>query len=547
MSWLWMLGVVVKSGAAHYAPDQAFPFGPKPVAAMAERLRETQGRQKPKWLKHLLVALLGAGMTLFFSPMVIFFGTTLHLRDHHILYMIPVIIAATRWGLTCALASALTSSAIEAYYFYAPFYSLAVFSSSDIVSLMTFVVVAIVTSQLSTMVREHAAAADRNYHALQQLYGLSRDLAAASTPEEMRAAIQAHVSALVGGRVWLVQQNADGLISRDDLPQSVRDGFAKGIKAGSAVISNAEGHSHWLVRALPSRLKPQEFLIAEIGAVAPQNVEPVTQRIDALLDQCIGTIERLDLSTTVAEAEVRRQSLSLKEAVIGSASHSLRTPLASILGAASILAEAGPVKAEPQLSQLAALVVGEAERLNGDIQKMLDAATLSSAGLKPYLVWSEVSDIINAAVEAKLRELEGHNVVIDCERGLPFVHSDLAMAREALGLILDNAARYSQRGSSIRIVARRAGPLVNIHVDDEGVGFNAAESSRLTEKFYRGERVRDLTRGSGLGLWIANSFMTACHGGLAIAARPEGGGSRVTLSFTADVETETELPGSNDD
>ncbi len=498
-------------------------------------------------IRQLALALLGIGIGLAFTPIALFVSSALKLHDLHILYMIPVIIAATRYGLACALATALTGSAMAAYFFYAPFYSLVIIAPSDVVSLVTFVVVAIITSHLSTMVRENAAAADRNFRELQRLYGLSRDLAAASTPDEMRAAIRAHVSSLIGGQVWLAREGADGLMTSNELPAVVREALKSAPNVGSTLVFDPNGQSHWLLRALPGQLGPREFLIAEIGAGTPDRIEPVRARIDTLLDQSIGTVERLDLAKTVAEAEGRRQSASLKEAVIGSASHGLRTPLASILGAASILSEATPVKSEARLSQLAALIVGEAERLNGDIQKMLDAATLSASGLKPTLVWTEVSDIVNAAVEAKKRETSAHTVVVDCADGLPFVRADAALAREALGLLLDNAARYSPAGTTIEISVRHADEIVSIDVDDEGVGFDDRERARLTEKFYRGERVRDSTRGSGLGLWIADAVMTACDGKLAIAARSGGVGSRVTLTFPAGVETSDELPDNNDD
>jgi two-component system sensor histidine kinase KdpD len=179
---------------------------------------------------------------------------------------------------------------------------------------------------------------------------------------------------------------------------------------------------------------------------------------------------------------------------------------------------------------------------------MLDAAALSASGVKPVLTWMEATDLINAAVESKRSELAHHRVAIsDYPKELPLVRADAIMIREALGLILDNAARYSAEGSTIRIEVRSDADAVTICVDDEGVGLEAQEHARAFEKFYRGIRVRDTTRGSGLGLWIANAFVSACGGQLAIRQRDGSRGTRLLLRLQAATEAEMNSLGGTDE
>jgi two-component system, OmpR family, sensor histidine kinase KdpD len=271
------------------------------------------------------------------------------------------------------------------------------------------------------------------------------------------------------------------------------------------------------------------------------------RRIDALLEDAIASLGRLDLASTVADAELRRQSAALREAVIGSVSHGLRTPLAAILGSASILAASRVIADDSRLAALAGIVVNEAERLNGDIQKMLDAASLSAAGVKPEIGWIEPSDLVNAAVDARRRELVRHHLTVDLAEDLPFVAADPVLAREAVGLVLDNAARYSEAGTTVRVTAWRDGERVTIAIEDEGVGIDEAERPQIFDKFYRGRGVRDTTRGSGLGLWIAHAFVEACKGHIAITGRRDRPGTRVTISLPAATEEQMGMPGGNDE
>ncbi|MDX2158386.1 MAG: DUF4118 domain-containing protein [Hyphomicrobiaceae bacterium] len=513
-----------------------------------------QGSSDVPWRRHLWHALLGLLTALAFTPAVIAVHVTLDVNDASIVYLIPVVIAANRYGMTSALTAALSGTATSAFFIYHPIYSLRVLNPQDVMALMIFTTVAAITSHLSSVARSTAAIAEQRTRELEMLYAFSRRLSAASAPEEIFAAIQEHVTTLLGGKVSILRTegSASGTMGTtlDDVPAAVAAAIRQAGRepaAGSMVVSDESSHSHWLLRPFPRIPGPSGYFLVDLGTVAAIELGAVRQRVDRLLDDAIATLERLDIETTVAEAEYRRQSASLRDAVIGSTSHGLRTPLASIMGSASILAAAEPVAQDPRLASLARIIVSETERLNGDIQKMLDAAMLSAAGVKPQPVLIEPSDLINAAVEAKRREMVGHRVSLDLGDDLPFVHADPQLAREALGLLLDNAARYSEPGTNISISARREGNMVAIAVDDEGLGLDEAERLRLFEKFYRGARVRDTTRGSGLGLWIASSFIGACEGRISIAPRATQPGTCVTIQLPAATEDEMRLPGGQDD
>ena len=270
-------------------------------------------------------------------------------------------------------------------------------------------------------------------------------------------------------------------------------------------------------------------------------------RVDALLEDAIGTFDRLDIATALNEAKLREEAQRFRDAVIGSVSHGLRTPLAAIMGSASILAEAPGVRGDKQLAELNGIVISEAERLNGDIQKMLDAAKLTNAGVQPQLAWTDPTDLVAAAIESERRDLTGHRVDVRIAENLPLVRVDPALIVQALALVLDNAARYSQPGTEINVTASARAEEVTIDITDEGVGLNDKERHLVFEKFYRGDRVRSNSRGSGLGLWIANAFVNACQGRIGLEARHDKPGTRVTVYVpAASTEKMRQLGGIDD-
>ena len=226
----------------------------------------------------------------------------------------------------------------------------------------------------------------------------------------------------------------------------------------------------------------------------------------------------------INETRRRQETDHLREALINSVSHELRTPLSSILGATTVLCNAPAVRAEPQLEGLAGVVRAETERLNNVIQNLLDATRISSEGLRPRFEWAEVADIVNAALERRIRRLDGHAMEVDLANDLPLVYADQVMVEQALGQILDNAAKYSPEGTAVRIAARAENGAVALSVSDRGAGLTAEERARLGERFFRGSRTASTTAGSGFGIWIAKAFLHANGGSLdATSAGPDQG------------------------
>jgi two-component system sensor histidine kinase KdpD len=238
------------------------------------------------------------------------------------------------------------------------------------------------------------------------------------------------------------------------------------------------------------------------------------------------------MAKTLAEADL------LRDALIGSVSHELRTPLASILGGASILADTPAVMNDRRLASLANGIRDEAMRLNNDIQNLLDAARITSQGLQSRRDWTDPTDIIDAAVERIGVRYPTHDIALDVGKNLPLIHVDPVLIEQALGQIIANAGKFSPPASTIRIAAKVENQRLIISVSDDGVGLTVDERSRLAERFFRGRRHVGKISGSGLGLWIANTFIMSSGGTLAALSPGEDQGTTIRIVFPISLRSE---------
>jgi two-component system sensor histidine kinase KdpD len=240
-------------------------------------------------------------------------------------------------------------------------------------------------------------------------------------------------------------------------------------------------------------------------------VQSPTQITDIVLFITVATITGR-MAVAVREAKIRAQAESLRDALIGSVSHELRTPLASIMGSASILAQSPAIDQDTHLSSLVRVVRDEGERLNGDIQNLLDATRISSDGIRPRWGWVDPEDIVNGALARKQRLLGDRQIALAIADDLPLVYVDPSMIESALCQLIENAAKYSAPRASIAIGAAQEGGTIQIKVTNDGEGLASGEIERIFERFYRGQRFAGAIPGSGLGLWIARALIEACGG-----------------------------------
>lgn len=294
-----------------------------------------------------------------------------------------------------------------------------------------------------------------------------------------------------------------------------------------------------LVAALRWGIVPAVFAaIAGIGAAAFLFYPPIydfrvsdpDQIVDLVLFIIVAVVTG-ELGVTVRQARMRAQSESLRDALIGSVSHELSTPLASIMGSASVLAQLPAIRQDQQLAGLVAVIRNESERLNGDIQNLLDATKITHEGIRPKWQWVDPEDIVNGAFARKRERATEHPATFAIADDLPLVYTDPTLVESALCQLIENAIKYSPPGTPITISAAQSDGWIAIRTIDEGAGLAPSEAGRIFERFYRSPRLANKAPGSGLGLWIAKSLVAACGGTVeAFSAGPDRG-TTVTMKL----------------
>ncbi|MDI3469761.1 MAG: hypothetical protein OJF62_001824 [Pseudolabrys sp.] len=454
------------------------------------------------------------------------------------IFLIPVIIAAVNWGIVAAVVSALAGGAAAAYFFYPPYFSLYIASPNAILNLVMFIIVAAVIGHLAARLRAEAERARQREIDVRALYEFSRRLAAAFDTSEIHSAIEDHLSTVVERKVVLFPSPREASIlphRRTIVPDSVRDAVVDiaqgGPHSSDTVMIEERPDSTWLVQAVSPKSLEFGVIAINLGRVTKERVNDLRARVGTALSDATATLERLGVAHAINEAHMRSRTEQLRDALIGSVSHELRTPLASIMGAATVLGSTQALASEPRLRALVHDVYSEAERLNSDIQNLLDASRISSEGVTPRMEWADPTDIIHAAIERCRRRLGDRRISLDLPADLPLIHVDAVLVQQALVQIVDNAVKYSPAGSKIEISAAAHDDKLAIKVRDTGVGLTADEKSKMWNRFFRGDRLLATTSGSGLGLWIAHAFITANDGAMTALSAGPGEGTTITIEL----------------
>jgi two-component system sensor histidine kinase KdpD len=458
-----------------------------------------------------------------------------------VVYLIPVVIAATRWGIVAALVAAIGGVLASAFFFFPPLYTFRITDPHEILNLILFIFVAIVVSQLATRLKGQLETARQREIDLRDLYAFSRRLAMAFDVSDIHAAIEDHLATVVQRKVVLFTgarepaaaggRRAGASVPAQVLAEVNTLATGQGDNNAGGVIAIGDDGDAWLVRAVSRKNREFGVIAINLGRASKESFDELRIRVDAVLADATATLERLGVAHAIGEARMRSQTDQLREALIGSVSHELRTPLASILGAATVLSSAPALQSEPKLKALVHDVRDEAERLNNDIQNLLDATRISSDGIRPHLEWADPADIINSALERCRTRLANRRVTFNLPADLPVIHVDPVLVQQALVQIFDNAVKYSQSGSQITLAARARDGRMVLSVSDQGAGLTPTEQAQMWDRFVRGERHTATISGSGLGLWIANAFIAANGGKMSAVSDGAGLGTTVAIEL----------------
>jgi two-component system sensor histidine kinase KdpD len=491
---------------------------------------------------------IGAGFIAAATGLALLLDRSFARVDLGVVYLSAVLAAGVLYGLRPALVAATAAFLVYNFLFLEPRYSFAIGSPTDILTLVVFWAVALVTGVLAGRVREQAKRAQRRASAVSALLAASQTLSAAEGVPETARVLAEQTAAAAGAKAVVLLPEGEDILLAASAPASETLGSAA-MAAARWAWEHGEPTGHgtgtlpqtsWTFRPLQGVRGRAGVAGIEADALASGSDE---ERLTlALLDQGAVALERAQLAGEAVETESLRRADRFRGALMNSVSHDLRTPLSTVLGASTTLIDYGDTLKPAVRADLLLSIREEAERLNRYVGDLLDMTRLEGGGLNIRSDWVDVRDVLNAAAERVSRRLETRRLTRDFPADLSLVMLDQGLLEQAVVNILENAIGYSPDGSTIELAAYEDRGSVVISIEDEGKGIPTVELERVFDKFRRMEEPSDRSKGAGLGLAIAKGFVEAMGGRIA-AASPiaDGHGTRILISLPKAIATHRDL------
>lgn len=452
-------------------------------------------------------------------------------------YLLAVMVVAMRFGLGAAIVASVGSFLAFNFFFTEPRFTFAVSDVQNLLTLAFFLIAAFIVSGMASRLRAQVQASRESARRTVNLYDFGRKVTGAATQDDVLWAVVHHVADTIRGRS-LVLLPADGRLAvaagyppedqLDDKSAAAADWawtHGKPAGRGSATLPAAL----WLF--LP--LRTGRSAVGVLGVQMSEDADlpsPAQMRLlETLADQAAVAIERTTLVSDIETARVATERERLRSALLSSLSHDLRTPLVSIMGAASSLISYDEALTPGNRRDLAQTIQDEAERLNRFVQNLLDMTRLGSGTLKPRIDWVDLADIVGGAVERAERLTRSHAVKVDIDPDMPLLCVDAVLLGQVFFNLLDNACKYSPPGTAIKVWARKAADHIAIEVADQGPGIPEADREKVFDMFYRVNLADSQPAGTGLGLAICRGIVEAHGGTIRAEAGLHGSGTAIII------------------
>lgn len=508
-------------------------------ARVVEEVREEGAAtaEQPASLAPYLGSALTVGLALIAGLAV---DQLVDLPNISMMFLAAVLFAAVRYGLGPSLFASVLSTLSYNYFFLEPLHTFTVADPSNVVALFFFLLVAVLTSNLTARVRAEARASRQRAESATALYNFSRKVAAIGEIDDLLWAVAHQIALMLRVHVILLLPDEAGGVS-------VRIGYPPDDELNDADLAAA----HWAwdhgkpagrgsetlpgARRLFLPLATERGMIGVMGldreGAGPMFTPDQKRLLDALCDQAAVAIERINLKQDIDRARVANETERLRTALLTSISHDFRTPLASIIGSVSSLRSLWHKFDDMTREDLLHTAQTEAERLNRFIGNILDMTRLEAGALAPRQELLDIAEIVTTTLAEAKPLLLHHTVRLDLPPDLPLLLGDAVLLRQILVNLVDNAAKYAPPGSEIVLGGSVDMAGIAISVQDEGPGIMPDNLERIFDRFYRVGDVDRRRAGTGLGLAICRGFAEAMGGRIVAANRSDRSGAVFTLSF----------------
>lgn len=523
--------------SVHVIPGDELPDEALPKTAVQTAARSEPFNPLP-YLKALGIVLVGLGAAVLLQPR---FG----IENVDLVLLTAVVAVAVRYGLWPSLLASIAASLAYNFFFLPPVYTFTITDPTNVAAFFFFMLIAILVSNVAARVRTQADTAIGRIRTTEQLYAFSRKLAGTATLDDVLWASAYQIALMLKVRVVLLLPE-DGLLT-------VKSGYPPEDQLDQADLAAANwawsndrsaGRGSDTLPGAKRLFLPMRTGRGPIGVIGIDDdrtgplLTPDQRRLlDALVDQGALAIERVLLVEDMDRVKRTVESERLRSALLTSISHDLKTPLASVLGAASTMRDLAGALSDTEKRDLLATVIDESERLNRFIANLLDMTKLESGAIVPNTALHDLGEIVGSALRRASKILAAHKVALILAADLPMLELDAVLFEQVLFNLLDNAAKYSLPETTIAIKSRRERDQVVLEVADEGDGIPPDELESVFDKFYRAQKGDRVRPGTGLGLAISRGFVEAMRGTIAAANRSDRSGAVLTIRLPVPTQT----------
>lgn len=475
-----------------------------------------------------VAALIGQGL-----------ATVVALPNVSMLFLLAVVVPAILFGVWPAVFASVLSFLAYNFFFTSPFHTFTVAQPHELLALTIFLVIAVSISAIAGVAREQATAAVQRVRATRRLYEFTRKLSALADEAGVAEAAATAMQAVMGrGMVLLLAREGELSIVAAWPPEDTLDtasqiaarwSYERGETAGAD--TGTLPSAPWLF--LPLTASGRRLGVVGVAAAADGVPLDGERRalLDTLIDQAAVALDRAMLSSEITATRTAAETERVRNILLASISHDFRTPLASILGAATSLIDYGARMDEPARRDLLAQVKEEAEHLDAMVRNLLSMTRLEAGGLELRRDWTDLGEIAGRVAEQARRRGARQPIAVTLEPSLPLVRADPSLVEQALANVVGNAVKYAGADAHVVVALSVEDDMAVVRVTDDGPGIAPDVLPHVFEKFVRAERhAGDGGHGSGLGLAIAKGILGA-HGGSVGAESPVDGarGARIIL------------------
>ena len=452
-----------------------------------------------------------------------------------LVYLLAVVLVAVRLGRGPAVLASVLGVATFDFFFVPPFYTFAVRDTQYAFACGVMLAVATVTSALTERVRQQAEVARRREGRTAALLDLSRHLAEAFDAPAVARATVTQVAAVVDVAAAVLIRGEGGLsvvaATVEPFPLNAVERraaeWAEQHRRPAGAGTSTPVLAPQITPSADGLYLPMTATRGVVGILAVRHPAPdreLTQLLAAFAAQAAAALERATLADEARLAWEQVEAEFLRNTLLSSVSHDLRTPLAAIAGAADTLLQTDGSIDPATRRDLTETVLDESRRMERLIVNLLDVTRLESGGLNLRLEWQPVAEGIGAALHRARHRLAGRDVRVDVPANLPMIRVDAVSFEQVLSNLLDNAAEYTPAGAPLEVAASAADGRVVVSVADRGPGVPAGAEEKVFQKFFRAHAGGGGRRGIGLGLAICRGIVEA-HGGRITVAHRSGGGA----------------------